>query len=287
MKSGLGLGRLARQNGFDSVFIQTSKRRSFYMDAIAKALGFRQYYGKEDMPPLLAYPDPDGAAFGWDYEGFMKLGQCLNAFASPFLAVFFSGTTHLPFPELPPPFDNYPSGAPAFADMLKYADYSLGVFMEQAATQPWFKDTVFIITADHDFSAQGNPKAYPDDYRVPLLIYSPGNIAPGLHKSLTSHLDILPTLIELAGWRCRAAAIGRNVFAGPAAERLAFTADKDLTGLLSADAWVRLSGDKIIGASAASDEERAALAGKLLAYVHVVNRLVNENRWNPPENIAP
>ncbi len=97
-----GSGNLASslsKSGYDTIFIQSSKRNSFYLDVIAKSIGFKEYYGMEDIKQILDYPDYKASQFGWDYETYMKLADALKNKGkyNPFFAFLFTGTTHVPY----------------------------------------------------------------------------------------------------------------------------------------------------------------------------------------------
>lgn len=289
IKSQGNLGSLASENGYETIFIQTSNRRSFYMDAVSKALGFEIYYGREDIPLVLDYPDPEAASFGWDYEGFMRLEKEISANRKPFLAVFFSGTTHTPYPKLQPPFDRFEylgeESDSSFLNLMEYSDYSLGKFMEEASAKEWFKDTIFIITGDHTLTSRKQVD-YAGSYSVPLLIYSPLNVEPAVYRHVTSHLDILPTIMELSGLEGNVSVTGRSVF-DVSAPRYVYTGDKGTSGMAEGEKWVQMRGNIVVASSepelvgkttADADEE---LMKRLPAFIQAVGMLVNANRWYP------
>jgi phosphoglycerol transferase MdoB-like AlkP superfamily enzyme len=80
---------------------------------------------------------------------------------------------------------------------VKYTDYSIGKFIREASKKPWFANTVFVIVADHCASSAGKTDLPVDKYHIPLLIYSPGNIAPGTMDRLMSQIDVGPTVLGL------------------------------------------------------------------------------------------
>jgi hypothetical protein len=56
---------------------------------------------------------------------------------------------------------------------VKYTDYAIGHFLEQARHTPGSRDTVFVITADHGANARGTMRIPVDKYLIPLFVYSP------------------------------------------------------------------------------------------------------------------
>lgn len=82
---------------------------------------------------------------------------------------------------------------------VKYTDYALGRFIESCRTKPWFKDTLFVITADHCASVAGKTDLPVAMYHIPLMLYAPGLLKPGYIDRMVSQIDIPPTLIDIFG----------------------------------------------------------------------------------------
>ena len=103
---------------------------------------------------------------------------------------------------------------------VKYTDYAIGRLIERARTRPWFKDTVFVITADHGASARGTAQIPVEKYLIPVFVYSPAHIAPRRFDRLMSQIDIAPTLLGLLDFRYYNKFLGRDVLrSAPATDR--------------------------------------------------------------------
>lgn len=206
------MGAATAEVGYESVFMQSAKRESFRLHSVANAFGFTQYYGLEDYPDLgnaTAAP-----AFGWDREMFMHSINVFDRIESPFVSFMFTGTTHTPFRK----FEAFkyaeksgPENEEGFLNTLHYADAALGEFFVKAKERKWFKDTVFILTADHTFGAFRNFE-FIESFKVPLVIYAPGLIEPRVEKKFGSHLDVLPTLLHITGTETPISLTGRSLF---------------------------------------------------------------------------
>lgn len=207
------IGKLAKQRGYETLFLQSSKRGSFYMNKIAASLGFSQYFGMEDMRIRLNYPNPQGSKFGWDYETYMTLFDEIQQVANkPFFAYTFTGSTHPPFARLPAELEKYAYDGKeqALYNLFYYSDWALGEFIDKARQQLWFDNTIFILTADHVYAGQQGDVR--ESFHIPLVIYAPKLIKPGVNSYLYSQLDILPTLIDLMGIDDGFSAFGESVF---------------------------------------------------------------------------
>jgi phosphoglycerol transferase MdoB-like AlkP superfamily enzyme len=116
----------------------------------------------------------------------------------PFFAHIMTTSNHRPY--------TYPDGridikSPGGRDgAVKYTDYAIGQFIDEARSQPWFKDTLFVIIADHCASVAGKSKLPVDGYHIPLIFYAPDFVEPSVYKDVVSQLDLAPTIIELMGY---------------------------------------------------------------------------------------
>ena len=80
---------------------------------------------------------------------------------------------------------------------VKYTDYALKKFFEMAAKQDWYKNTVFVIVADHCASSAGKTELPMDKYRIPGMIFAPDFIKPEKFRTVASQIDLMPTLFGL------------------------------------------------------------------------------------------
>jgi len=103
---------------------------------------------------------------------------------------------------------------------VKYTDWAIGYLIAQARKRPWFKDTVFVITADHGASARGTAHIPVEKYLIPVFVYAPAHVAPRRIDRLMSQIDIPPTLLGLLDFRYYTKFLGRDVLqAAPETDR--------------------------------------------------------------------
>ena len=115
---------------------------------------------------------------------------------------------------------------------VRYADYAQARFLSAAATHPWFRDTIFIIVADHGARVYGREEIPLRTYEIPLLFYSPAHIRPQRVDGLMTQIDVAPTLLGLLGLPYAAPWFGQDVLRTPEEGRLAFFAHNHEVGLL-------------------------------------------------------
>jgi phosphoglycerol transferase MdoB-like AlkP superfamily enzyme len=100
---------------------------------------------------------------------------------------------------------------------VKYTDFAIGKFVDEAKKKPWFKDTVFVFVADHTSNARGKTDLPLDNYHIPMLIYSPGNIKPEVIDQFASQIDVAPTLLGLLNISYTSQFFGKDILKdGPA-----------------------------------------------------------------------
>ena len=118
----------------------------------------------------------------------------------PFFSIIMTTSNHKPFTFRPglEKAGIKPEGGGRQAG-VRYADYALGYFLREAAKQPWFDDTVFVVVADHGARVYGKAEIPLETYEIPLLIYSPKHLAPRQIDTLMTQIDIAPTVLGLLG----------------------------------------------------------------------------------------
>lgn len=294
-----GIGHLALEQGYQTLFVQSASRQSFHMESIARALGYQHYYGMEDMELQLDYPGGEFARFGWDYETFMLFRDKLDALtrepSSPFLATVYSGSTHVPYPELPERFYRYPHNdhsESGFLNMLNYSDWALGEFMGWAQQQAWFGDTVFIITADHPLGAYAMGKqrheALDDALRVPLVLYAPETLEAGSNPVIASQLDILPTVADLIGYRKPFSATGTSLLRKR--DSFALGTEGEILVAIDDEGYLYHSLKRRLDSSLNDTQPSASyldeLEKHLLFLDYSVYQALDNNQWLPPAELT-
>ena len=280
------LGQLARKNNYQTIFVTTTLRESFSMDLIAGAAGFDEYYGLEDYPILLNYIDAKDRPLGWDYEALMYLLKKLEGKKSKYIAFVNASSDHTPFARMHAPFNRYKHGLDTeggYLNMLNYTDWAVGEFIKKFRKRKDFKETVFVITADHALAHFQDDDPY-GKFRIPLIIYSPENFYPKKNKLFSSQIDLFPSLVELLNLEGKYSAIGRNIFKNT--QSYAVVKDGPLIEIFSKEGFLAHSLKNILDykpVEASSDELiQFQLASKAIAFDHLTYILLTQNRWLSP-----
>ena len=129
----------------------------------------------------------------------------------PFFHHWMTVSNHRPF-TYPEGKIDIPADSKSRKGGVKYTDYSIMKFFEMAQKQPWFKNTVFVIVADHCSSSAGKTELPMDKYRIPAMIYSPEFVAPQKFSQVTSQIDVMPTVLGLLNFKYQSKFLGQDVF---------------------------------------------------------------------------
>lgn len=274
------LGDLAKAEGYQTIFAQSSNRGSFNIDSVAAIAGFNVYLGAEDIPQGEIESASDWGV--WDHLMFDEANRRFDELQEPFLGFLFTSSTHNPWRIPDERWKKYPgdSDLDRYLNTLYYADWALGEFFKKAQQSPYYDNTIFIITADHigRFDVTRDPRSR---FHIPLLILAPGMEA-SVESKVAGQMDLLPTISDLAGWQQPYSALGRSLLSAPEERGLFAVNWKTLTwiekgGWLSHDLNRRMG--LLEGKSQADEMEHS-----LLAQYQVAVTLMTENRiYKKPE----
>ncbi|BDB53271.1 sulfatase [Flavobacterium ammonificans] len=157
----------------------------------------------------------------------------------PFFNHWMTVSNHRPF-TYPNNKIDIPGDAKSRDGGVKYTDYALKQFFTLAKKQSWFKNTVFVIVADHCASSAGKTELPLEKYRIPALIYSPGFIAPQKYIQLMSQIDVMPTLMGLLNFNYQSKFYGQDVLQSDYKPRALIATYQDL-GLIKDDVLTIIS----------------------------------------------
>ena len=217
-----GIPAVLAKEGYSSAFFHGARTGSMGFDSFARSIGFQKYFGREDFVA-------DGRAGGseefdgywgiWDEPFLQYFALKLSEMREPFVSALFTVSSHHPF-NIP---DKYNGRWPKDDEMpiyrtISYVDNALREFFASARRQPWFRNTVFVITNDHT-----NARAH-DEYKSdigafsgPVIIYDPsGSITPGMREGIAQQTDIMPTVLAITGASAGYVAFGDNLLSTPA-----------------------------------------------------------------------
>jgi phosphoglycerol transferase MdoB-like AlkP superfamily enzyme len=102
---------------------------------------------------------------------------------------------------------------------VKYTDWAIHQFLQKASAKPWFDKTLFVIVADHNASVAGKQSLPPNQYLIPALFYAPKMLNPRTVDTMSSQIDLPPTLLAMLGIHHKGIFFGENLLAEDAQAR--------------------------------------------------------------------
>ncbi|MBS1508798.1 MAG: sulfatase-like hydrolase/transferase [Bacteroidetes bacterium] len=204
------LASLLKEKKYHTAFFHGAPNGSMGFDAFAKLSGFDQYYGKTEYNND---KDFDGIWGIWDEPFLQYFASSMNTFKEPFFTTLFTVSSHHPY-NLPEGYESKFKGGPKLVHRtIEYTDFALRQFFKKASTMPWFKNTIFVITADHA-SAEIQVPEYNSAwgyFSIPIFFFQPGENGGGLRPEIIQQVDIMPTILGLLHYDKPYVAFGRDI----------------------------------------------------------------------------
>jgi phosphoglycerol transferase MdoB-like AlkP superfamily enzyme len=227
------VGELLKHQGFSTFFFYGGYG---YFDNMNAYFGANDYrvVDRTDFPKeSVMFENVWGVADEALFNNVIRTFDAKSATDKPFFAHIMTTTNHRPY--------TYPDGridipSPGGREGgVKYTDYAIGKFIKDAKTKPWFKDTLFVIVADHCASVAGKSKLPVDMYHIPLIFYAPELLKPATYSPVVSQIDIAPTLLDVLGMKGDDQFFGRPFFEKGAPPQRAFISNYQELGYLKND----------------------------------------------------
>jgi len=200
------LAQTLRQAGYQSHFVYGGESHFDNMGGFFLANGFDQVIDEGDYDAELfraTWGVADESVYAKAHEIFLNQQK-------PFFGLIFTSSFHSPF-EIPP------GRLPKDADRLsaknraiRYADWSLGEYLKLARKASYYRDTVFLVVADHDERVRGDQLVPIHSFHIPGVFFG-ANVPSEVVATRVSQLDLLPTALALMGLSATIPAVGRNL----------------------------------------------------------------------------
>ena len=213
----LSLIQLLKQRGYRTQYFSGTDGHFDLIDVFLERQGIDSLIDEAKFGAGYEKEPPGTGGFTWGYgdaELFRRSFASLGSAAQPRLDIYLTISTHEPFipprePEYRARFnarlaamqidpsrrEAYRSNASVF-ETLQYTDDALRDFIHEYAKRPDYGRTIFIITGDHRLIPLP-PATRADRFRVPFIIFSPMVKAPQRFASVSTHMDVTPSLLAL------------------------------------------------------------------------------------------
>jgi len=233
------VGQLFKERGYELKFIYGGYGYFDNMNNFFSRNGYEIVDRKELSKEEISFANIWGVC---DQDIFNRtLKECDKSYAigKPFLNHVMTTSNHRPY--------TYPEGVidiplqTSRAGGVKYCDFAIGEFIRKASLKPWFKNTLFVIVADHCAGSAGQTELPFIEYQIPFIIYNPGLVKPQQIGKLCSQIDVAPTLLGVMNWTYKSKFFGKDILKMTPEEECAFISNYQKLGYIKNDQLTILS----------------------------------------------
>ena len=217
-----GLAGLLAKKGYQTAFFHGAQRGSMGFMAFARSTGFKDYYGREDFSSDKRFggeEEFDGTWAIWDEPFLQYYCAKMSEMKEPFMTAVFTASSHHPYVVPEKYRERFPEEGIEIHKCIRYTDMALGEFFRSASRQPWFKNTIFVLTSDHtNLSDHDYYQTDLGGFCSPIIIYEPGitDLQPAVQDKIAQQIDILPTVLGMLHYPKPYFAFGIDVLNTPA-----------------------------------------------------------------------
>ncbi len=288
-----GLPKILKKQGYATSFFHGAFNGSQNFDQYCKVAGFDHYYGKNEYPKEGSF---DGTWGIFDEEFLQFFCDKVDTFRSPFFASIFTISSHIPY-TIPEKYKGkFPKGTTEIHESIGYTDYALRQFFEKAKKQDWYKNTLFVFTADHTSSSgKGKYTTNVGKFRIPIFFFDPSKSEfKGIIEKNFQQIDILPSVLDYLNIKDTIVTYGKS-----------YRSDKDFVvsyvdnvyNYIHQDYYLAFDGTKSIGLFNFNNDPlfknnllekapsiRANMERFIKAYIQSFNERVNDNQLTVKSN---
>ncbi|NJO69897.1 MAG: sulfatase-like hydrolase/transferase [Bacteroidetes bacterium] len=205
------LPHILGKNGYSTAFFHGGRNGTMGFDEFSRVAGIQHYYGMNE------YEGPSAFDKSWgifDDEFLQYTAKQMQQLKEPFFSAIFTLSSHHPY-FVPAKYDKMiPSDEEPQLRSIRYTDIALRNFLQTAKQQPWFKNTLFVLVADHTAKVIDQTYNNPvGNFRIPIAFYHPGeHNLNGRRNDIVQQTDIMPSILHFLGIEQPFLAYGTSVF---------------------------------------------------------------------------
>ncbi|HEY1194405.1 LTA synthase family protein [Flavobacterium sp.] len=204
------LPQILKKEGYKTSFFHGAFNGSQNFDQYCKVAGFDEYYGKDEYTGTPAF---DGKWGVFDEEFLCFFASKLTTFKQPFFSTLFTISSHNPY-IIPEKYKGkFPKGNTEIQESIAYTDYSLRKFFKTIQKENWYKNTLFVITADHTSSSgtRAIDKTNVGKFRIPILFFDPSNQEFNVTDEKNfQQIDIVPSILDYLNLKTEIVSFGKS-----------------------------------------------------------------------------
>lgn len=237
---------------YQTAFFHGAENGSMGFEAFAKATGFQHYYGRTEYSDDSRFngdDDFDGTWAIWDEPFLQYYALKMSEMRQPFMTAVFTASSHHPF-NVPDQYKNVykDDGKNPMHKCIRYTDMAIRCFFETASRQPWYRNTIFVITCDHTNGA--DTPQYSTDlgvYAAPIIIYDPSadTVKPERRDAIAQQIDIMPTVLSLLGYDKPFIAFGQDLMRTDNADTWAVNYNNGIYQFIHGNRFIQFDGNHV------------------------------------------
>lgn len=194
-------------SGYDYFFVHPTTPSYWFPQFLFRNNQLKELYSMDNMPSGTHSDLTDVARNEIDCFDFLQ--SRLDRAQNPFLAVYWSFVPHYPYSDYGPDFrikSDLSNKRDRYYNNLRLLDNQIQRVCDHLLVNKVADHTLFVFIGDHGEAFGQHPQVwghafgtYSEMYRVPVIFWQPKLISPQIIKFPTSHVDIVPTLLDLIG----------------------------------------------------------------------------------------
>ncbi len=246
-----GLADRLGECGYSSAFFHGAQNGSMGFEAFSRTTGYQKYYGRTEYNNDKRFngdKDFDGTWAIWDEPFLQYYALKMTEMKEPFITSVFTASSHHPY-NIPEKYKSrFPDdGKNPIHKCIRYTDMALREFFETAKKQPWYKNTIFVMTSDHTNAI--DHKEYATDlgvYVAPILFFDPsGEMPRGQRQGIAQQIDIMPTILNYLGYNKPYVAFGIDLLNTPADKTWAVSYNGGIYQYVKGDYFIQFDGSRL------------------------------------------
>ena len=252
-----GIAALLSGEGYQTAFFHGAQRGSMGFQAFSRATGFQEYYGREDYNDDKRFggdKDFDGMWAIWDEPFLQYYATKMSEMKEPFMTAVFTASSHHPYVVPDQYKDVYPEEGIIIHKCIRYTDMAIGKFFERASQEPWFKNTIFVLTSDHtNLSDHAFYQTDLGGFCSPIVIYDPSAGGGEMQDKIAQQIDILPTVMGMLHYQKPYFAFGIDLLNTPKEDTWAVNYLNGIYQYVKNGHVLQFDGQKSVGLYALTD----------------------------------
>lgn len=207
-----GLASCLKGKGYETLFFHGSHNSTMDFAKFCEWADIDNYYGLNEYPNGQSSKDFDGTWGIFDEPYLQYMAHKLDQLKKPFISTVFTLSSHNPY-VVPEKYEGlFPKGTEGIHETMGYSDNALREFFKTASHMSWYKNTLFVITADHAITPWHKEYATSANaFAIPLMFYAPGKNLKGRHLERAQQIDIYPTVLSYLNYSDPFVSAGNNL----------------------------------------------------------------------------